>query len=237
MNKESGKYLLYFFGFGVITFVIWQFPIGKIALYPFTILGTWFHEMGHGLTAIILGGQFIELVIYPDASGYARFSTDLFLGNIGQAIVAMGGPIGPTIAGSLLILSTKKTKFGRIAMFILGLFMLLSVILWIRSLLGILVISILSLIIIYISLKASDKVQIVSLQFLGVQAIMSLYLSIDYLFSSGGTAGGSSFNSDTAIIAKYLLLPHWIWAILIIGFSIFMIFLSIKTTYYTKLNR
>lgn len=236
MTKESGKYLLIFFGFGVITFILWQFPFGKIALYPFTILGTWFHEMGHGLTAIILGGQFVELVIFSDGSGYAKFTTDLFLGNIGQAIVALGGPIGPTIAGSVLIVSTKKMKFGRIVMFLLGFFMLISVIFWIRSFVGILIIALLGLIIIFISLKGSDKIQIMSLQFLGVQAIMSLYLSIDYLFSSGGNIGGSSFTSDTGIVAKYLLLPHWIWAILILAFSIFMIFYSIKFTF-TDHNR
>ncbi len=234
MKKETGKYLLFFFGFGIFTFILWQFPFGRIALYPFTILGTWFHEMGHGLTAMILGGRFVELVIYPDGSGFARFTTDLFLGNIGQAIVAMGGPIGPTIAGSALIASTKKMKFGRIVMFLLGLSMLLSVLIWIRSFVGILIIAILGLVIIFISIKGSDKLQILSLQFLGVQAIMSLYLSIDYLFSSGGYVGGSSFNSDTAIIAKYLLLPHWLWAFLILAFSVIMIFYSIKFTFSDK---
>jgi len=231
MNKDSSKQLLFLFGFGLITFIIWQFPFGRIILYPFTILGTWFHEMGHGLTAMLLGGKFVELVIFPDASGYARFTTDLFLGNIGHALVAMGGPVGPTIAGSILIISTKKIKFGRIAMFLLGLFMLISVLFWIRSFIGILIIAALGILIIFISLRGSDKLQVLSLQFLGVQAIMSLYLSIDYLFSSGGTVGGSSFNSDTSIIADNLLLPHWFWAILILAFSIFMIFYSIKFTY------
>ncbi|MCX7735998.1 MAG: M50 family metallopeptidase [Candidatus Kapabacteria bacterium] len=231
MTKESGKYLLIFFGFGIVTFILWQFPFGRVALYPFTILGTWFHEMGHGLTAMILGGKFIELVIFPDGSGYARFTTDLFLGNIGQALVAMGGPIGPTIAGSIFIVSTKKMKLGRIVMFLLGLFMLVSVLFWIRSFVGILIIALLGILIIYISIKGSDKLQILSLQFLGVQAIMSLYLSLDYLFSAGGNVGGSSFNSDTAVIAQYLLLPHWLWAILILAFSVFMIFFSIKFTF------
>lgn len=231
MDKESSKQLLFLFGFGLITFIVWQFPFGRIILYPFTILGTWFHEMGHGLTAMLLGGKFLELVIFPDASGYARFTTDLFLGNIGQALVAIGGPVGPTIAGSILIISSKKIKFGRIAMFLLGLFMLISVLFWIRSFIGILIIAALGVLIILISLKGSDKIQVLSLQFLGVQAIMSLYLSIDYLFSSGGSVGGSSFNSDTAIIADNLLLPHWFWAILILAFSILMIFYSIKFTY------
>lgn len=237
MSKESSKQLLFLFGFGLITFIVWQFPFGRIIFYPFTILGTWFHEMGHGLTAMLLGGRFVELVIFPDASGYAKFTTDLFLGGIGQALVAMGGPVGPTIAGSILIISTKKIKFGRIAMFLLGFFMVISVIFWIRSFIGILIISALGILIIFISLKGSDKLQVLSLQFLGVQAIMSLYLSIDYLFSPGGNVGGSSFTSDTSIIAKYLLLPHWFWAVIILALSIFMIFYSIKFTYSDKIKK
>jgi hypothetical protein len=31
------------------TVVLWQFAAGRYLLYPFTILATWFHEMGHGL--------------------------------------------------------------------------------------------------------------------------------------------------------------------------------------------
>ena len=35
-----------------------QLPLGNYLLYPFAILTTWFHEMGHGLTALLLGWQF-----------------------------------------------------------------------------------------------------------------------------------------------------------------------------------
>ncbi|PKL76350.1 MAG: peptidase M50, partial [Candidatus Melainabacteria bacterium HGW-Melainabacteria-1] len=36
----------------MITVMLWQMPFGGLALYPFTILATWFHEMGHGLSAM-----------------------------------------------------------------------------------------------------------------------------------------------------------------------------------------
>lgn len=36
----------------LVTVVLWQIPQGDYILYPFTILATWFHEMGHGLAAI-----------------------------------------------------------------------------------------------------------------------------------------------------------------------------------------
>ena len=51
--------------------MIWHAPFGALLLYPFTILSTWFHEMGHGLSAILMGERFDSLVIYPDGSGVA----------------------------------------------------------------------------------------------------------------------------------------------------------------------
>ena len=46
-------------------------PLGHELLYPLTLFTTWVHEMGHGLTALVMGGHFDELVIRGDASGYA----------------------------------------------------------------------------------------------------------------------------------------------------------------------
>ena len=37
------------------TVALWQVPYGDTLLYPFTLLATWFHEMGHGLASMLLG--------------------------------------------------------------------------------------------------------------------------------------------------------------------------------------
>ena len=46
-------------------------PFGPLLLYPFTLFGTWVHEVGHGVTAIFVGGKFDHLDIFLDASGIA----------------------------------------------------------------------------------------------------------------------------------------------------------------------
>jgi hypothetical protein len=45
---------------------LWQFAPGRYVLYPFTIPATWFHEMGHGLCAKLLGGSFVSLSLFPE---------------------------------------------------------------------------------------------------------------------------------------------------------------------------
>jgi hypothetical protein len=57
---------------------------------------------------------------------------------------------------------------------------------------------------------------------------MSAYLSIDYLFSSGGTIAGKEYLSDTAVVQKYLLLPYWFWGSLIISLSIICFYFSMR---------
>lgn len=49
--------------------LLWQTQWGSVLLFPFTLLATWFHEMGHGLAAIMLGGEFDRLVIFADDRG------------------------------------------------------------------------------------------------------------------------------------------------------------------------
>ena len=57
---------------GVLVIFLPQLPLGNYLLYPFTILTTWFHEMGHGLAALALGWEFERLVLLSDGSGYAE---------------------------------------------------------------------------------------------------------------------------------------------------------------------
>ena len=64
IEKKDNRGFIILIVLTVITFVVWQIPlVGRFILYPFTILGTWFHEMGHGVTAMLMGGSFEQLEI------------------------------------------------------------------------------------------------------------------------------------------------------------------------------
>ena len=225
-NKRNIS-IIYLILFGLITVILWQFQIGRLILYPFTILGTWFHEMAHGMTALVLGGSFIRLDIFSDGSGVAIHSGNLFFGNLGSALTAGAGPMGPTIAGFIFLVSSTNRKFSRVLLFLLSIFMLLSCLFWVRSWIGLGIIIFFSILIFYTALKGSDRFQKLSLQFLGVQAFASLYLSINYLFSSSAVINGQSYSSDTQVIAQNLLLPYWFWGGFILSFSVVLIVISI----------
>ena len=126
MKQNNNRSLIFLMIFAVLTVVLFNMPFGRYVLYPFIILGTWFHEMSHGLMAIAMGGSFHKLELFADGSGLAYHSGGLFLGPIGNAMVAAGGPLGPTTAGSLLLLASKNQKVSRISLYILGFFQVIS---------------------------------------------------------------------------------------------------------------
>ncbi|MBF2064759.1 MAG: M50 family metallopeptidase [Calothrix sp. C42_A2020_038] len=212
----------------IATAVLWQIPGGNYILYPFTILATWFHEMGHGLTAALLGGRFEQLQIFPNGSGFARFAFPDSWDPIRRALVAAAGPMGPPIAGAALIIASRSFKAASLSLKILGISLLVSTLIWVRSLFGIVLIPLLGLLILGISFKASRWVQGFAVQFLGVQACVSTYHQLDYLFSY--TAGPLGL-SDTAQIQQQLFLPYWFWGGLMAIASLVILVQSLRIAY------
>ncbi|BCL36973.1 M50 family metallopeptidase [Nostoc sp. MS1] len=220
--------LTWLVGAAIATALLWQIPGGDYILYPFTILATWFHEMGHGLMALLLGGEFQKLEIFSNGSGRATYAIRTLLGPIGPGLVAAAGPMGPPLAGAALILASRSFTTASLSLKILGSFLLLSTLIWVRSWFGLVAIPLLGLFILGISLKAPRWMQGIAIQFLGVQACVSTYHQLDYLFSY--TAGPLGL-SDTAQIQRYLLLPYWFWGGLMAIASLIILVQSLRLAY------
>jgi len=198
-------------GIALASIILWQTTLGSLLLYPFTILATWFHEMGHGIVAMLTGRGFERLLIFADGSGVAQSLRPADGYGLIDALVAAGGPLGPAIAGALLIISSRSPTITRNALAVLGAALILSTLIWVRSLTGWLVLPALGVAIVVLALRGSMPWQRFVIQFLGVQACISVWKQFGYLFSSGGTVGGQLHRSDTGAIADVLLLPYWFW--------------------------
>jgi hypothetical protein len=214
----------------VATIILWQIPGGDYILYPFTILATWFHEMGHGLMALLLGGQFHKLQIFSNGSGVATYAIRSTWGPIGPALVAAAGPMGPPLAGAALILASRSFKTASLSLKILAAFLLLSTLVWVRSWFGLLAIPLLGLMVLAVALKTPHWVQGFAIQFLGVQACVSTYHQLGYLFSY---RAGPLGISDTAQMQRYLLLPYWVWGGLMAVGSLVILVQSLRVAYRT----
>ncbi len=210
-------------------FSLFYLPPLNLIIYPFVILSTWFHEMGHGVTALLLGGSFSHLEIFSNGAGIAHISIPSNLGRIGQALIALNGPLFPPIFGYIFISNSKKTYRARLLLFLFSILIFVSNIIWVRSTFGFITLLVLAIIIFIASLSKKDKLHFLISQVIGIQAFLAVYLSIGYLFSKNGDVNQSSLISDTELVARSLYLPYWFWAIFIIAFSIFLFYRALRS--------
>lgn len=218
-------------GIALASVVLWQTALGSLLLYPFTILATWFHEMGHGLASILAGRGFERLLIFADGSGVAESLRPADGYRLTDALVAASGPLGPAIAGALLIVASRSPTATRNALAVLGAGLVLSTLIWVRSLTGWLVLPALGMAIVLLALRGSPPLRSFIIQLLGVQAAISAWQQFDYLFSPGGTVGGELHRSDTGAIADVLLLPYWFWGAIISGAILALLWWSFRLAF------
>lgn len=202
--------------------------------YPFVLLGTWFHEMGHGLTALLVGGSFEYLEIYENGGGVAYYTVgnSYLPTSIANAFVAAGGLFGPVMTGGILIISAKYHKSSMIVLRLLIALMIVSLLLWVRSFWGVAVLSGYIAVLIGITFVKSRRIEIITILFLGVQSVLSTYLQLDYLFTKQFERNGAVQISDTQAIAKNTFGTYWMWAIIIALLSAYLLWKSLK--YYFK---
>jgi hypothetical protein len=168
-------------GIALASILLWQTRLGSLLLYPFTILATWFHEMGHGIAAMLAGRGFNRLLIFADGSGFAQSMGPGDGYRLTDALIAASGPLGPAIAGALLIVSSRSATATRNALAVLGVALVVSTAIWVRSLTGWLVLPALGIMIAVLALRGPLTWKRFVIQLVGVQACISVWKQFDYL--------------------------------------------------------
>lgn len=210
---------------GTLTVLVWQLPHGSQLLYPLTILATYAHEMGHGLTALLVGAEFNRLVMFPDGSGFANWSGDV--GRIARAMIAAGGLVGPSIAGASLLALSHRKELAKWILLLLGAVMLFSAVVVVRSLFGLLFVSAFGALFVVLSRASGGRWAPLTLQLVGVNLCLAIFKDVHYMFSEGGVIDGVKRMSDSAAIAEALFLPYWLWGALTALFSFVVLALGI----------
>ncbi|MCC7382465.1 MAG: M50 family metallopeptidase [Deltaproteobacteria bacterium] len=198
--------------------VLWQLPHGRQILYPLSLLATYAHEMGHGLTALVAGAEFEKLLIYPDGSGLAYWRGDV--GRWARALVAAGGLVGPSVAGATILIISRRERRARALLLVLGVLMSASALLVVRNVFAWIFVLAWSAAFVaawrFLPARAAAFVA----QLAGVVLCLALFQDLSYMFSPGGIVDGTPRPSDSMAIADALLLPYWFWGGLVALFSL-----------------
>ena len=212
LTGSENRLLAYFWVAAAISLVVPRLPYGRQVLYPFSLLGTWVHEMGHGLTAILVGGSFERLVLFQNLGGTA-YSTGV--GTFGRALVAAGGLLGPALAGGLIIVLGSRETTARWVLAGLTVMLALSLVLFVRNVFGWVALAVIAAILGGLAFYGPEVVRVFVAQLIGIQFCVASWGTLDYMFTKNFVRDGQVLDSDTQEIAEVLLLPYWFWGGLI----------------------
>ena len=198
--------------------VIWQLPYGRQILYPLSLLATFAHEMGHGLSALLVGARFEQMLLHFDGSGLAVWSGNP--GRIATAFVAAGGLAGPTVAGAVMLLLTGSPRRSRAVLATLATLLVVCVLVWSRNAFGIVYLLTMAAAFGLAARFFNDSWASFLVHLVAVTLCLSWFSNLDYLFSSQAVVNGVSHPSDSAVMAQALWLPYWFWGGVVAGFSL-----------------
>ena len=189
--------------------VIWQVPYGRQLLYPLTLLATYAHEMGHGITALLTGSEFDQLVLHADGSGMAMWSGNP--GRLATALIAAGGLAGPTFAGIGLLLVSRNPRHARTILACLAALIVATVVLWSRNAFGVLFLISVAATLGIAARMLPPAAAFFLLHFIAATLCLSWFNHLGYLFSAQAVVNGVTLPSDSSVIAQALWLPYWFW--------------------------
>ena len=209
-----------------VTALLYVVPYGRVLAYPLMLLSTLAHEMGHGITALLVGGSFERFLMWPDGSGVAVWSGEP--GRLRSAAVAAGGLVGPAVTAALAFTFGRTARGARATLTAIAVVLALALLLVVRNLFGGVFVVLLLAGCVAIARKASGEIAQLALVFLAVQLALSVFSRGDYLFTPVAETAGGTMPSDVGQIAAALLLPYWFWGAVCGGLSVLVLGYGVK---------
>lgn len=204
----------------IVAFLLTRLPFISV---PFKWFESYFHELSHGIATVVSGGVVSQIQLFPNGAGLCYS-----LGGNG-VLIAFSGYLGAAIWGYLIFLLATWRDGIRFTLSFLAMTILASVVLWSRDLLTIIILLCLAgLILLPLKLKNSRPLNSL-LRILGLMIILNAMASPMVLF---GLAG----QGDAVALASMTWIPAWIWVVLWLAFSCFMLWLSWRKVDSTKGN-
>ena len=214
-----------FWGATALTAVLWLAPVGSQLIYPFSILATWAHEMGHGLTAILTGGDFDKLALHADGSGMAHTRV---ANAAAHALVCAGGLIAVPLLGTMIVAAGAWQSLARPILWLLAAALGLTALVWARNLFGFFACCALAASLGLAARYLRPRWRFILVQFLGIQLSLSALRRWDYLFSQGVVMHGEVLPSDVSAIAMAVGGHYLFWGLLITGLNLGLLYAAFR---------
>jgi hypothetical protein len=215
-------------GSAAVTLLLYMVPFGRYIARPLLLLSTLAHEMGHGLTALLLGGRFQRLQVWADGAGVADLDVTGF-GRIREGLTLAGGLVGPAVAAALCFTLGKTGGGSRACLLGLGFLLVTAEILVVRNLFGFCFAGLLAAGCLFVGARGSGASAQGMVVFLAVQLALSVFSRADYLFTRTAANPSGVYPSDVLQMQRALFLPYWFWGLVCGAFSALVLLYGVRT--------
>jgi hypothetical protein len=217
-NNISTQQTLILIGLAGLTTLLlavipWLGPIN----YSLRLLMTTVHELGHGLAAILTGGDFVRFVVYPDGSGVAH------TGGGWRFVIIPAGYLGAALFGAILITLGRNQRQSRVALITIGSILFLLSLLygipniltpdWAWGLMTTIFGVIFGGILVWVAFRASNKWIVFLLHLIAIRAGLTSFSDLMGLIGISSNLFGVQSN-DAQSMAALTFIPAIIWAFL-----------------------
>lgn len=200
---------------GLVSLLMAIIPVLGLIGYPFRLLLTIVHELGHGLAALLTGGSFIKFVIYPDGAGLATTTGGWRL------MVIPAGYLGVAVFGAVLILLGRNHRWSRMVLGAVGAVMaLLSLRYGLPSIFSGQILSgilttisglIFGVLFLWVAIKAAPGWIIFLTHLIAIQAVLTAFLDLFALIGLSARFFNAPAN-DAQSMAELTFVPAVVWA-------------------------
>ena len=183
----------------LVTMTLWDTPF----VYPVKVLVVLFHEVSHGLMAVLTGGKVESITVDSDLGG-------LMTARGGRTLAILpAGYLGSMAWGAALELGAAWTSQRRLISFLLGAALVAVTLVYVRSAFGLASGLLFGFLLVLAGVRLSEGFNDVLLSFLGLTSMLFALLDIRDDLVSRTVAG-----SDAAVFSQYLPLPPVVWGVI-----------------------
>jgi hypothetical protein len=200
---------------GLTTLLLAVVPGLDLLNYPFRLLITLVHELGHGLAAILTGGDFVRFIVNIDGSGLAYTSGGWRL------IVIPAGYLGVALFGGLLIMLGRSHRGASLAMGAIGLVMIIFSLRYgipsvfsgefLGGLVAVVSGVVFGAVFLLVAWRATPGAVIFLLHVVAIQAGLTAFADIVAVLGMSAPFNGGP-RTDAISMAELTLIPAIVWA-------------------------
>lgn len=215
-NQSSSSFWkkYYFFILLFAAIIIKQLPLVSI---PFNWLESYFHEISHGIAAILTGGSVLRIQLFANGAGLCTTQGGIAF------VISFAGYAGATLWGwGIFKLASAHQYFAQVFSILILLLLVSSIVFWGRDILTWFILGVLAFIfLLTIKLQKIHYLQRL-MQLFGLLILLNSLSSPSYLLDGRHLGDGAALASITFI-------PEFIWVLVWFSIALLALYSLYKT--------